>query len=113
MKRPRLVSVRDAGSPSGTLDDIAHCSTKRAGGERERIALGRSGLRMQHRDFGARNRHRRSPARPWRLCFRRLLPAVAQRLVGPFTFFDHMGPAEFAVGRASMCDPTLISGSRR
>jgi redox-sensitive bicupin YhaK (pirin superfamily) len=26
----------------------------------------------------------------------RLLPSVARRLVGPFIFFDHMGPAEFA-----------------
>ena len=25
---------------------------------------------------------------------RRLLPAVSRRLVGPFIFFDHMGPAD-------------------
>jgi redox-sensitive bicupin YhaK (pirin superfamily) len=30
---------------------------------------------------------------------RRVLPAAAQRLVGPFIFFDHMGPAEFAPGQ--------------
>lgn len=29
---------------------------------------------------------------------RRVLPAPAQRRVGPFIFFDHMGPAEFAPG---------------
>lgn len=30
---------------------------------------------------------------------RRLLPAAAARAVGPFVFFDHMGPAEFAPGQ--------------
>ena len=29
---------------------------------------------------------------------RRLLPSVARRLVGPFIFFDHMGPAALAPG---------------
>ncbi|MBX3226202.1 MAG: pirin family protein [Labilithrix sp.] len=29
---------------------------------------------------------------------RRVLPAVQRRLVGPFIFFDHMGPADFAPG---------------
>jgi len=29
---------------------------------------------------------------------RRLLPAAAARMVGPFIFFDHMGPAGFAPG---------------
>ncbi|PPE66826.1 pirin family protein [Caldimonas caldifontis] len=29
---------------------------------------------------------------------RRLLPALAARAVGPFVFFDHMGPTEFAPG---------------
>jgi len=29
---------------------------------------------------------------------RRLLPAPFQRMVGPFIFFDHMGPADFAPG---------------
>jgi redox-sensitive bicupin YhaK (pirin superfamily) len=29
---------------------------------------------------------------------RRVLPALAARLVGPFIFFDHMGPATFAPG---------------
>jgi len=28
----------------------------------------------------------------------RLLPSIARRLVGPFIFFDHMGPAELAPG---------------
>jgi redox-sensitive bicupin YhaK (pirin superfamily) len=31
---------------------------------------------------------------------RRVLPHAQQRLVGPFVFFDHMGPAEFAPGQA-------------
>ena len=30
---------------------------------------------------------------------RRLLPSVARRLVGPFIFFDHMGPADLAPGK--------------
>lgn len=30
---------------------------------------------------------------------RRVLPAAAQRMVGPFVFFDHMGPAEFPPGK--------------
>lgn len=29
---------------------------------------------------------------------RRLLPHQAQRAVGPWVFFDHMGPAQFAPG---------------
>src|SRR5262249_14394069 len=29
---------------------------------------------------------------------RRLLPAFAQKMVGPFIFFDHMGPVRFAPG---------------
>src|SRR5688572_21272454 len=29
---------------------------------------------------------------------RRVLPAVARRAVGPFLFFDHMGPAELPPG---------------
>ena len=31
---------------------------------------------------------------------RRLLPAAARKMVGPFIFFDHMGPAHFAPGQA-------------
>ena len=30
---------------------------------------------------------------------RRVLPAVQRRMVGPFIFFDHMGPAEFITGQ--------------
>jgi redox-sensitive bicupin YhaK (pirin superfamily) len=30
---------------------------------------------------------------------RRLLPAFSARMIGPFIFFDHMGPADFAPGR--------------
>src|SRR5687768_2860554 len=30
---------------------------------------------------------------------RRVLPSAKRRLVGPFIFFDHMGPAELAPGR--------------
>ena len=29
---------------------------------------------------------------------RRLLPAAAQRMIGPFIFWDHMGPAAFKPG---------------
>jgi hypothetical protein len=31
---------------------------------------------------------------------RRLLPAATRRMVGPFIFFDHMGPVRFAPGHA-------------
>lgn len=30
---------------------------------------------------------------------RRVLPAAQQRMIGPFVFFDHMGPAEFPPGK--------------
>ena len=30
---------------------------------------------------------------------RRVLPSVRRRMVGPFIFFDHFGPVEFAAGR--------------
>ena len=33
------------------------------------------------------------------LTVRRLLPAFPPRTIGPFIFFDHMGPADFAPGR--------------
>ena len=33
------------------------------------------------------------------LTVRRLLPAAAMRAVGPFVFFDHIGPADFAAGQ--------------
>src|SRR3954470_2046673 len=29
---------------------------------------------------------------------RRVLPAASRRLVGPFIFYDHMGPAQMPVG---------------
>jgi len=34
----------------------------------------------------------------------RVLPAAAQRMVGPFVFFDHMGPVEFARETARSAD---------
>jgi redox-sensitive bicupin YhaK (pirin superfamily) len=42
---------------------------------------------------------------------RRALPSAQRQMVGPFIFFDQMGPAEFLTGRASTCAPTPISGS--
>jgi len=33
------------------------------------------------------------------LTVRRVLPSTKRRMVGPFIFFDHMGPAEFAAGQ--------------
>lgn len=33
---------------------------------------------------------------------RRALPAVKKRMVGPFVFFDHVGPAEFAAGEGGI-----------
>ena len=42
----------------------------------------------------------------------RVLPFAKQRMVGPFIFLDHMGPADFAAGRASMCGRIRISDWR-
>ncbi|WP_437276333.1 pirin family protein [Sorangium sp. So ce375] len=36
---------------------------------------------------------------------RRVLPSVRRRLVGPFVFFDHMGPARFGVGQGISVRP--------
>ncbi|MEM9254765.1 MAG: pirin family protein [Pseudomonadota bacterium] len=36
---------------------------------------------------------------------RRVLPAPQRRMVGPFVFFDHMGPAEFPPGRGLAVRP--------
>lgn len=36
---------------------------------------------------------------------RRVLPAARRRMVGPFIFFDHMGPAEFAPGEGIQVRP--------
>jgi redox-sensitive bicupin YhaK (pirin superfamily) len=36
---------------------------------------------------------------------RRVLPAAERRMVGPFIFLDHMGPADFAAGRGMAVRP--------
>ena len=36
---------------------------------------------------------------------RRVLPAAQRRMVGPFVFFDHMGPAEFPPGKGIAVRP--------
>jgi hypothetical protein len=36
---------------------------------------------------------------------RRLLPSATRRMVGPFIFFDHMGPAEFPPGKGIAVRP--------
>ncbi|MEE4146931.1 MAG: pirin family protein, partial [Halieaceae bacterium] len=36
---------------------------------------------------------------------RRALPAQEQRMVGPFVFFDHMGPAQFPPGKGIAVRP--------
>ena len=36
---------------------------------------------------------------------RRVLPAPRRRAVGPFVFFDHMGPAEFPPGKGIAVRP--------
>ena len=36
---------------------------------------------------------------------RRVLPAAQRRMVGPFVFFDHMGPADFPPGRGIAVRP--------
>ena len=44
---------------------------------------------------------------------RRALPSAAKQMVGPFIFFDQMGPAEFLLGTGMDVRPHPISGSRR
>ena len=39
------------------------------------------------------------------LTVRRVLPAASQQTVGPFIFFDHMGPVEFSAGRGTNVRP--------
>ena len=36
---------------------------------------------------------------------RRVLPAARRQMVGPFIFFDHMGPAEFPPGQGIQVRP--------
>ena len=36
---------------------------------------------------------------------RRVLPDAKRRMVGPFVFFDHMGPAEFPPGKGIAVRP--------
>ncbi|NND60455.1 MAG: pirin family protein [Gammaproteobacteria bacterium] len=36
---------------------------------------------------------------------RRVLPAARRRMIGPFIFFDHMGPAQFAPGKGIAVRP--------
>ncbi len=43
---------------------------------------------------------------------RRALPSVGKKMVGPFVFFDQMGPSEFLLGQGLMCARIRISGSR-
>ena len=43
---------------------------------------------------------------------RRALPAAGRRLVGPFIFFDHMGPAVFAAGHGLDVRPHPHIGAR-
>ena len=40
---------------------------------------------------------------------RRVLPSAEWRSVGPFVFFDQMGPAELAPGQGSTCGPIRTS----
>jgi redox-sensitive bicupin YhaK (pirin superfamily) len=44
---------------------------------------------------------------------RRALPARERQMVGPFIFFDQMGPGEFLIGQALTCGRTRTSASRR
>ena len=44
---------------------------------------------------------------------RRALPSDKRQMVGPFIFFDQMGPAQFLDGTGSMCAPTRTSGLPR
>ncbi len=42
----------------------------------------------------------------------RLLPSAQQRSIGPFVFFDHMGPAEFGDGAPRSADVRAHPQSR-
>ncbi len=44
---------------------------------------------------------------------RRALPSTQRQMVGPFIFFDQMGPSEFLLGRAWTCAHIRTSASRR
>ena len=41
---------------------------------------------------------------------RRALPHGKRQMVGPFIFFDQMGPVQFIAGQGSTCGRTRISG---
>ena len=43
---------------------------------------------------------------------RRVLPAAKRRMVGPFVFFDHMGPAVFPPGKGIAVRPHRVRGAR-
>jgi hypothetical protein len=43
---------------------------------------------------------------------RRALPSERRQMIGPFIFFDQMGPAQFLAGRDSMSGPTPTSALR-
>ena len=43
---------------------------------------------------------------------RRLLPASGRRTIGPFIFFDQMGPVQFITGEAWTCGRIRTSGCR-
>ena len=43
---------------------------------------------------------------------RRALPSAQRQMVGPFIFWDQMGPAVFKAGTGIDVRPTRISGSR-
>jgi redox-sensitive bicupin YhaK (pirin superfamily) len=43
----------------------------------------------------------------------RLLPAFPDKMIGPFIFFDHFGPVDFAPGQASTCVRTRTSALPR
>ena len=44
---------------------------------------------------------------------RRALPAAEKQMVGPFIFFDQMGPAEFLIGAGIAWAPRSPSGRAR
>ncbi len=43
---------------------------------------------------------------------RRALPSLKRQMVGPFIFFDQMGPVQFIAGQAWTCARIRTSGSR-
>lgn len=80
---------------SDMLNDIGHCALE----ARPACAAIRTLLHPKDKDLGG-------------VKVRRLLPNEPLKSLGPFVFFDHLGPARFPPGQGIDVDRTLISAWR-